>query len=81
MIGMRWLPTKPLIDYLEETYPGLHQPGYAKINKVSVLAERTGVDRRTFFRWFAGQKGMNWWTGAKVCSGLGIHPAEIWEEW
>ena len=78
---MRWLPTRPLTKYLDNTYPELHVTGGYKEDKIIVLAERSGIDRRTFFRWFAGQPGMDIRSADKVCNGLGIHPAEIWEDW
>ena len=76
------VPTKPLVNYLDETYPGLHITGPYKEHKITVLAERTGVDRRTISRWFAGQGQLRLETADRFCEGLGIHPTKIWgEEW
>jgi len=81
MIGMHLLPTKPLIEYLNKTYPELHVTGGYKEDKVVVLADRAGIDRRTIFRWFAGQDGVWLDTADRMCEALEVHPSEIWEDW
>ena len=86
MIGMHLLPTKPLTDYILSRYPDIRERtlGYDNRHKsmtYGTLSVCSGVSTRTFSRLFTGQPELFVNTAERICQGLGIHPAEIWEDW
>ena len=82
MIGMHLLPTKPLTEYLEYTYPELAVQSRYKEHSKHGLSRQTGIPKRTIQRWFNGQEHVWIDTADRFCNSLGIHPSRIWGgEW